>query len=52
MSGLKNQVLGARILNRLFDYPEDGRFEVTPGCTNIGLIRKPVPGAPKLHIFQ
>ena len=37
---------------RLFDESEEIPFEVTPGRTNVGIIRKPVPGTPKLYVLQ
>ena len=35
-----------------FDESEEGSFEVTPGITQVGVIIKPVSGAPKLYVFQ
>ena len=37
---------------RLFDESEYGSFEVPPGNTNVVVIRKIVPGSPKLYVFQ
>ena len=37
---------------RLFDESEKGPFDVLQGLTKVGLIRKPVPGATNLYIFQ
>ena len=37
---------------RWFDESEEGSFEVPPGWTKVGLIRKTVPDAPKLYVFQ
>ena len=31
---------------------EEGPFEVTPGCKKVGVLRKPVPGDPKLYFLQ
>ena len=36
----------------IFDESEEGTFEVYLGSTNFGVIRKTVPGVPKLHNFQ
>ena len=38
--------------SRLFDESEEGPFEVPPGLTNVGIIRKSVPGATKLYVLQ
>ena len=46
------QVSGSRIYDRLFGESEEGPFEVFPGRTRVGVIRKPVPGAPKLYFFS
>ena len=37
---------------RLFDGYEEGPFDVIPGSENVGAIRKTVPGATKLYVFQ
>ena len=37
---------------RLFDESEEGPFEDSPDHTNVGVIRKSLPGAPKLYVFQ
>ena len=35
----------------MFDYSEEGTFEVPTGLTKFGEVRKPVPSAPELNIF-
>ena len=35
----------------MFNDSEVGPFEVLPGCTNVGVIRKPVSGSSKLYIY-
>ena len=37
---------------RLFDESEDGTFGVPLGCTNFGVIRKPVPSDLSLYVSQ
>ena len=37
---------------RLFDEWEEGPFDVPPGCTNVGVLIKSVPGAHKLYVLQ
>ena len=37
---------------RLLHGSEEGPFESPPGCKKVGLIRKLLPGAPKLYSFQ
>ena len=46
------QVSGTRVYARLFDKSSNGFFEVPPGLTKAGLIRKPVPGYPKFHFSK
>ena len=36
----------------MFDESEEDLFEVPPGHTQVGVIRKAVPGAPKLYVFH
>ena len=37
---------------RLFDDSEESPFQVYPGHTKVGVIRKLVPGDPKLYFLQ
>ena len=37
---------------RLFDWSKEVPFEVPPGRTKVGVLRKPVLGAPKLYVFR
>ena len=43
---------GPEFYARLFDYSEEGPFEFPPGRTNVGVIIKSVPGAPKLYVLK
>ena len=38
--------------NRSFDQSEEGPSEVTPGCKDVVVIRKLVPGTPKFYVFK
>ena len=31
---------------------EEGTFEVSPGCTKVGVIKNSVPGDPKLYVLK
>ena len=35
----------------LFDDSGNGPFKVPPSCKKVGIIRKSVPGAPKLYVL-
>ena len=37
---------------RLYDELVEGPFEVPPGLIKVGVLRKPVPGAPKLYFLN
>ena len=52
MSLGKFQASGASIYDRLFDESDEDNFEVPPGITNYGVIRKLLPVSAKLYFFQ
>ena len=46
------QVSGSRIYARLFDESEEGPYEVLSGWSKFCVIRKQVPGAPRLYFYR
>ena len=48
----KFQAQGASVYERSFDDSEEGPFEVHLGHKYVGVIRKPVHGAPKLYVYR